>query len=228
MSLPKSNGRIFGAWSMRRYQACAISVSLYIGIRHVLILGRRKHISHACEIHAPHDTLQHIYQGNHRASSIEHRASSTPPFPSWQPSAAACTPPVARYPTFFGDLAPPLPAQCPWPGARTARCPLGRATSPIPAHGRRHPCSRTPSSKFKSGRKVDMCPGCLGSPGEQSAVDEQKTWSVRICDACKRDGPDDPVTHTKGRHQERGVRLLTPPTTTSSHIFQPPSSSLGL
>jgi hypothetical protein len=84
------------------------------------------------------------------------------------------------------------------------------------------------AGKFKSGRRVAMCPGCLGPPGEQSAVDEQKTWSVRICDACKRDGPDDPVTHTKGRHQERGVRLLTPPTTTSSQMFRPPSSSLGL
>ena len=45
------------------------------------------------------------------------------------------------------------------------------------------------ATKFKSGRKVDMCPGCLGPPGEQSAVDRQKTWSVRICDACKRDSP---------------------------------------
>ena len=43
------------------------------------------------------------------------------------------------------------------------------------------------ATKFKSGRKVDMCPGCLGPPGEQLAVDKQKTWSVRICDACKRD-----------------------------------------
>ena len=45
------------------------------------------------------------------------------------------------------------------------------------------------ATKFKSGRKVDMCPGCLGPPGEQLAVDKQKTWSVRICDACKRDSP---------------------------------------
>jgi hypothetical protein len=54
------------------------------------------------------------------------------------------------------------------------------------------------------------------------------TTAVRICDACKRDGPDDPVTHTKGRHKERGVRMLTPPTTTSSQMFRPPSSSPAL
>ena len=35
-------------------------------------------------------------------------------------------------------------------------------------------------------------------------------------------------SHTKDRHQERGVRLLTPPTTTSSQMCRPPSSSLGL
>ena len=35
-------------------------------------------------------------------------------------------------------------------------------------------------------------------------------------------------SYTKDRHQERGLRLLTPPTTTSSRMFPPPSSSLGL
>ena len=37
--------------------------------------------------------------------------------------------------------------------------------------------------------KLDMCPGCLGPPGERLAVDKQKTWCVRICDACKRENP---------------------------------------
>ena len=45
------------------------------------------------------------------------------------------------------------------------------------------------AGKFKLERKMDMCPGCLGSPGEQLAVDRQKIWSVRIYDACKRDSP---------------------------------------
>ncbi len=47
------------------------------------------------------------------------------------------------------------------------------------------------ATKFKSERKVDMCPvsGCPGPPGEQLTVDKQETWSVRICDACKRDSP---------------------------------------
>ncbi len=34
-------------------------------------------------------------------------------------------------------------------------------------------------------------------------------------------------SYTKDKHEERGVQLPTPPTTTSSHMFQPPSSLLS-
>ena len=61
------------------------------------------------------------------------------------------------------------------------------------------------ATKFKSGRKVDMCPGCLGSPGEQSAVDRQKTWSVRICDACKRDSPGGLLVYQGQAPRKRGA-----------------------
>jgi hypothetical protein len=61
------------------------------------------------------------------------------------------------------------------------------------------------ATKFKSGRKVDMCPGCLGPPGEQSAVDRQKTWSVRICDACKRDSPGGLLVYQGQAPRKRGA-----------------------
>jgi len=61
------------------------------------------------------------------------------------------------------------------------------------------------ATNFKSGRKVAMCPGCLGPPGEQSAVDEQKTWSVRICDACKRDGPGGLLAYQGQAPRKRGA-----------------------
>ena len=61
------------------------------------------------------------------------------------------------------------------------------------------------AGKFKSGRRVAMCPGCLGPPGEQSAVDEQKTWSVRICDACKRDGPGGLLAYQGQAPRKRGA-----------------------
>jgi hypothetical protein len=61
------------------------------------------------------------------------------------------------------------------------------------------------ATKFKSGRKVDMCPGCLGPSGEQSVVDRQKTWSVRICDACKRDGPGGLLAYQGQAPRKRGA-----------------------
>jgi hypothetical protein len=61
------------------------------------------------------------------------------------------------------------------------------------------------ATKFKSGRKVAMCPGCLGPSGEQSAVDEQKTWSVRICDACKTDSPGGLLAYQGQAPRKRGA-----------------------
>ena len=61
------------------------------------------------------------------------------------------------------------------------------------------------AGKFKLERKMDMCPGCLGSPGEQLAVDRQKIWSVRIYDACKRDSPVGLLVYQGQAPRKRGA-----------------------
>jgi hypothetical protein len=59
-------------------------------------------------------------------------------------------------------------------------------------------------TNLKLERKLDMCPGCLGPTGERLAVDKQKTWCVRICDACKRDNPGSNSVY-RGQGSKKGV-----------------------